>query len=206
MEATLRASIRRTIAVLVVVAAVSVGWMLHGVTSASHDAGARHHPANLSASDLLLAAQTASAGIYLQFDGITGPAGPTYAQDAKVQSFSFGVSRSPSTTSGTRGGSTPNISDITISHNFDKYSAPLFQQSLTGGGSNKAVLYFTSLNAKNLPVKYLEIDLTDVLVTSFQTSSGGTAPNESISLNVTGFTLIAHVTGAPQQTVTYTIP
>lgn len=207
MDVRLRASIRRTLSVLVVVGAVSAGWVLHGVTSGSHDASARHTPENLTASDLLLAAQTAGAGIYLQYDGITGPAGPTFAQDAPISSFSFGVSRSPIETSGTRGGSAPNVSDISISHSFDKYSAPLFQQSLTGAGNSHAILYFTNLNAKNVAVRYLEIDLTNVLVTSFQTSAGGAAPpSESISLNFTALTLTAHIAGAPVQTVTYTIP
>ena len=106
----------------------------------------------------------------------------------------------------TRSVGQPNVSDISVTHEMDKFSAPLFQESLTGSGAGNAVLYFTNLNTSGGLVKYLEIDLPHVIVTSFSTSSGGTTPFESLSLNFAAITLIAHLPGSPVQTVTYTIP
>jgi type VI protein secretion system component Hcp len=208
MDRALRASIRRTMAVALVIAVGGAGWVLHSVTSSSHPSSARKSPAALNASDLLRAAASASAGIYLQYDGVTGPPGVTFRNDAPITSFSFGVSRVPITTSGTRGGSTPNVSDISLTHTMDKYSAPLLQRSLTGSGNDTAVLYFTEVNQKTgALVKFLEIDLGHVLISSFQTSaSGATRPTESLSLNFTTITLIAHLAGSPEQTITYDLP
>jgi type VI protein secretion system component Hcp len=205
MDHALRGAIRRTVMVAMVVAALGAGWIVHGAgDSATHASSAAHRPTRLSAGDLLLALQTATAGIYLQYDGITGPPGTTYAKDAKLGSFQFGINRAPVTTSGTIVGGTPSVSEITVTHDFDKYSAALIQESLTGTGRD-AVVYFTNLNATNVAVKYLEVDLSHVLVTSYSMSSGGTNPSESYSLAFTSITLIAHVAGSPAQTVTYTL-
>jgi type VI protein secretion system component Hcp len=207
MDRALRASIRRTLAVALVIAAASAGWVVHGVTS-SHDAGAGKSPGKLNAAELLRVAASATAGIYLQYDGVTGPPGPKYRDDAPITAFSFGVHRVPITTSGQRGGSVPSVSEIDITHVMDKYSAPLFSQSLYGGGDDTAVLYFTEINQKTGGlVKYLEIDLGHVLITSFQTSSSDAKrPVESLSLNFTSLTLIAHIAGSPQQEVSFTLP
>jgi type VI protein secretion system component Hcp len=82
------------------------------------------------------------------------------------------------------------------------------QRSLTGSGNDTAVLYFTDVNTKTgALVKYLEIDLGHVLISGFQTSaSGATVPTESLTLNFTTITLIAHFAGAPVQTITYNLP
>ena len=207
MDRALRGSIRKSFGVALVVAALGVGFVVHGAAGSrpTHPAAA-HASKPISAADLLRAASTATAGIYLQFDGVTGPAGPGYTRDAPIQSFSFGVSRSISGGTSNRVIGTPNVSDVNLMHVNDKYSAPLLQASLTGAGTGNAVIYFTKLNTSNQVVKYLEFDLTNAALSSFQASSGGLAPEESLSLNFTAFTMVAHLAGAATQTVTYTIP
>jgi len=207
MDGALRGSIRKAFGVAVVVAVLGVGFVAHDVTGPrSARPAASHAPTTISASNLLRAAATASAGIYLQFDGITGPPGPSYGKDAPLDSFQFGVARSISGGTANRVIGTPQVSEITVSHATDKFSAPLLQESLTGAGTGNAVIYFTNLNVSGQLVKYLEFDLTHAALSSFSMSSGGTTPSESFSLNFTAFTMIAHIAGSPAQTVSYTIP
>jgi len=207
MDGALRGSIRKSFGIAVAVAVLGVGFVVHGFDgSRSARPAVSHAPTKISASNLLRAAATASAGIYLQFDGITGPPGPGYGKDAQIQSFQFGVGRAISGGTANRVIGTPQVSEITMSRSTDKFSAPFLQESLTGTGTGNAVIYFTNLDVSGTLVKYLEFDLTHAALSSFSMSSGGTIPSESISLNFTAFTMIAHIAGSPTQTVTYTIP
>jgi type VI protein secretion system component Hcp len=206
MDGALRGSIRQSFGIAVVVAVLGVGSVVSGFDGSRSVRPAAHASATISASNLLRAAATASAGIYLQFDGITGPPGPGYSKDARIGSFQFGVGRSISGGTSNRVIGTPRVSEITLSHATDKFSAPLLQESLTGTGTGNAVIYFTNLNVSGQLVNYLEFDLTAAALSSFSMSSGGTTPFESLSLNFTAFTMIAHIAGSPPQTVSYTIP
>ena len=207
MDGALRGSIRKSFGIAVVVAAVGVGFVVRGFDgSQSARPAASHAPTKISASDLLRAAATASAGIYLQYDGITGAPGLGYSNYAPIQSFQFGVGRSISGGTANRVIGTPHVSEITMSRSTDKFSAPFLQDSVTGTGTGNAVIYFTNLNISGQLVKYLEFDLTKAALSSFSMSSGGSTPSESISLNFTAFTMIAHFAGSPPQTVSYIIP
>ncbi|HEY5013024.1 MAG TPA: type VI secretion system tube protein Hcp [Acidimicrobiia bacterium] len=207
MDGALRGSIRKSFGIAVVVALLGVAFVVHGSNgSRSARPAASHSSTTISASNLLRAASTASAGIYMQFDGITGAPGLGYANYPHMDSFQFGVNRSISGGTANRVIGTPRVSEITLSHATDKFSAPLLQASLTGTGTGNAVIYFTNLNVSGTLVKYLEFDVTNAALSSFSMSSGGTTPFESISLNFTAFTMIAHIAGSPAQTVSYTIP
>jgi type VI protein secretion system component Hcp len=207
MDGALRGSIRKSFGIAVLVAVLGVGFVVHGFDgSRSARPAAAHSSTTISASNLLRAASTASAGIYLQFDGITGAPGLGYANYPHMDSFQFGVGRSISGGTANRVIGTPRVSEINLSHATDKFSAPLLQESLTGTGTGNAVIYFTNLNVSGTLVKYLEFDLTNAALSSFSMSSGGTTPFESISLNFTAFTMIAHIAGSPPQTVSYIIP
>src|SRR5689334_3236382 len=72
----------------VVVLALFLGW----VAFAHRDAKPAR-PVHVTAQDLLLAATAARKGIYLEYDGITGPPGSNHAVHAPLHSFSFGVTR-----------------------------------------------------------------------------------------------------------------
>jgi type VI secretion system secreted protein Hcp len=155
-------------------------------------------PAKLSLAKVLSTAATASAGIYLQYDGITGAPGHRPSGYAPVNSFQFGIGRA--VTHGPGGGtaSLPNVSEITLTKSFDKYSLPLTQDSLFGNGTPNAVLYFTSLGAGGTELNtYLEIDLENVFVSGYSISSGGDRPSESVTLNFSKITLKSKVSGSP---------
>jgi type VI protein secretion system component Hcp len=157
----------------------------------------------LTASDLLLAATTATKGIHLEFDGVTGVASTTHTNHALVHSFSWGAS-SPAPVAGGGGVGRPNVADISITKTFDKYSLPLLRTQLTGAHTAHAILYFTGVNTAGVAFDYLEIDLTDVFITSFQTSSGGDFPTESASMTFGSITFKSHIPGQVAQTLTFT--
>jgi type VI secretion system secreted protein Hcp len=162
-------------------------------------------PTKLTAADLLLAATTATKGIHLEFDMVTGAPSTVHTNHAVVKSFSWGVS-TPAPLAGSGGGSArPAVSDISIGKVFDKYTLPLLKTQLKGVHTPHAVLYFNGVNASGVAFDYLELDLSDVFITSYQTSSGGDFPSESLSMTFDAITLKAHIPGQVAQTLTFNI-
>jgi type VI secretion system secreted protein Hcp len=204
MDNALRASIRKSFVVTLTVAALGVGFVGHRVMSGS-PAGrqaATAAPTKLDASDLLKIAVAAQAGIFLQFDGVTGLPAAQHAGHATISSMQFGVGRGASISGGIRTVSKPTVSEITLTHAADKYSVPFLNESLRGSGSGNAVIYFTKLNDLGKGVNYIEFDLEGALITSYSASAGSPeAPTEAISLNFTKITMTAQF-GA-SQTVSY---
>jgi type VI secretion system secreted protein Hcp len=117
----------------------------------------------------------------------------------------FGVTRAIGTGATGRAAGSPHVSEVKITKLSDKYSAPLFHESLTGDGTHGAIIYFTNLNAAGVPFDYLEFDLKNVLISSYSMSSGGDRPVEALSFNFTEITMKAHFPGNPQQVVTFNL-
>jgi type VI secretion system secreted protein Hcp len=211
MDRAVRTSIRTSLAVALVVTALGVGYIARGGSSSAGRAPAKPattHVRKFSASDLLLAASTAQ-GIHMRYAGVTtGALTPDHANDIPIQSFQFGVARAFSTIGGTRTGSTPSVSEITLTHQEDAFSMPLLNLSLRGAVAGAtANLYFTNLSgAGGTPFDFLEIALTQTVLSSFSMSSGGDVPSESISLNFTKMTFKYRVAGTTTvQTVTWNL-
>jgi type VI secretion system secreted protein Hcp len=183
----------------IVVIGLLFGWVMYsrgGSPSIPRVVGAA--PAKLTAGDLLLAASRAKAGIEMQFDGVTGPPSANHTDHAPLTSFQWGVNRTLAAGQVT---GRPTVSEIAVTRRSDKYSAPLLNKALTGGGDN-AVIYFTHLAAKGQAVDYLEIDLEQVLISSYSMNSGGDVPSESMSLNFRKIT-IKYQLGGGNQVVTF---
>ncbi len=122
-----------------------------------------------------------------------------------ITSFQWGLGvQAPPVTGGT--GGKPSLSDITMTKQTDKYTVPLLTKSFGAKRVLQSRVYFTGVNASGVDVDYLEFDLKNAFITGFSLSSGGDNPSESLSLNYTALTIVAHITGAPAQTVTYDIP
>lgn len=201
MEATARSRPWRIVAVPFVVAALLVGWLVYARSGAPARTQASA-PASLNASDLLLAATRAKGGIFMSYQGVTGPPSSDHTNHAALRSFQFGVGRGiGSAVGGNRETSTPSVSEITVSKASDQYSAKLLDESLGGTGAS-VVIYFTDLSVKGMPVDYLEVDLDNTLLSGFSLSSGGDRPTESLSLNFTKFTFRLKLDGA-NDVVTY---
>jgi type VI secretion system secreted protein Hcp len=202
-----RALWRYFVAPLVALALI-VGYVAYtqvGSRDPAHPAGApAPAPAakKLTAADLLLAASTAK-GIHLQVDLLTGGPGTVHTNHVNIGSFQWGVG---ATASGPGGTSRPTISEFTMTKSTDKFTLPLLARELRGQVTRGAIVYFTGVDSVGADVDYLEFDLKNVTITGLSMSSGGDNPNESLSLSVTGFTIKAHIAGAPAQTLTYDIP
>ena len=205
MDTALRASMRRSFVVVLVLAALGGGYLLHGGSGAARSVrhAVPHTPSKLTAFDLIAAAEAAPAGIYLQYDHITAAAGAPHTGHIAASSFQFGTSRAVSHSAGGTRVSSPNLSEITLTKEADKYTAPLFNESLNGNGLVNAVVYLTEINGAGKNIAYLEFRLEHVYVTGYSTSSGGAKPTESISLAYSKITMVATFAGAPQQTVSY---
>jgi type VI secretion system secreted protein Hcp len=119
--------------------------------------------------------------------GAANTADDKHKETIEIASWSFGASNptsvgSTSMSSG-REASTPSVSEIVVTKSMDK-STPKLAEGVCKGKTTQELKKQTNHNGDT----YYEIKLTDVMVSSWQTSSGGSTgdrPSESISLNFT---------------------
>lgn len=104
----------------------------------------------------------------------------------ELSSFQWGVGRgisSPTGASADRESSAPSVSEIVVTKAQDVSSVGLLTEALQGDGA-KAQIDFCRTNKDQMEV-YLTIELENVMISGFSTSSGGDRPTESVSLNFT---------------------
>jgi type VI secretion system secreted protein Hcp len=106
-----------------------------------------------------------------------------YEGQIEILSFSWGVSQAGGYSYGSGGTSAKaNVQDLSVSFRMCPASPELMQDCASGKHLDTAVL--TCLEAGTTPQKYLEITLTDVVISSYQTGgSGDDKPIESMTLN-----------------------
>jgi type VI secretion system secreted protein Hcp len=125
--------------------------------------------------------------IYLKLGAIKGGVTESgHADWIDCGSLQFGTGRGIEMVTGTstsRSASAPSISEITLSKVYDKSSTNLFYEAVVGKGV-EAKIHFLRSQGDKLE-NYLEVTLTDAMVSSYSVSSGGDVPSESISLNFT---------------------
>lgn len=127
--------------------------------------------------------------IYLKIDKIDGPVTTKgFEKQIEILSFSLGTSRMIGTAargSTNREHAEPTLSEVTLTKNWDTASANLFQDAVAGTMDKKAILTFTT-TSKGATEKFLEIDMENVGLSSYQLGGGMEGPpTESISLNFT---------------------
>ncbi len=131
--------------------------------------------------------------IYMQFDGGSVKGDVTakgFENWIEVSSLQFGLHRAITMDAGraaNRSHGRPSISDITLSKPHCKASPFLLKASLTGDQGKKAKIVVVETGAKQLKT-YVEYDLEDVLVSSYNTATSGDAPQETIALSFTKIT------------------
>jgi type VI secretion system secreted protein Hcp len=105
----------------------------------------------------------------------------------ELTSCQFGTGRALGNTTGTaasRETGSVNVSEIVCTKINDIASEPVFRESLDGKAVD-AVIHFTKSNDSGGFETYLELKLTECLISSYSLSSGGDKPSESLSLNFT---------------------
>jgi type VI secretion system secreted protein Hcp len=127
--------------------------------------------------------------IYMKYDTIKGDVTEDTHKDwVELHSAQFGIGRGISApTAGSakdRESSAPTVSEIVCTKDMDFSSADLFQESLRGKGKPCEIDFVRSTQDQGMAL-YLKLTLTNTMISSYSTSSGGDKPTESLSLNFT---------------------
>jgi type VI secretion system secreted protein Hcp len=163
---------------IVVVASVLAGYVAVAPSFASQ---------KLPASEALLgipSADAASVDYFLKIDGIEGEStSDRHKGEINIKSFSWGASNAGSASAGGGGGAGKvSFQDISFSKVLDKSSPKLMLATATGEHIKQVVLTGEASGKKGQ--QFLQIKLTDVLVSSYQQSGGsGEVPTDSFSLS-----------------------
>lgn len=128
----------------------------------------------------------ARSDYYLKIDGIKGESlDDKHKDEIEILSFSFGATNAGSGGVGSgHGTGRVNIHDIHFTKNHDLSSPSLFQHCCTGKHIPNALL--TLRKAGDKPLEYLKIKLSDIIVSSFQTTAHGEQdpyPKDEFTLN-----------------------
>jgi type VI secretion system secreted protein Hcp len=123
--------------------------------------------------------------IYLSIDGIKGESkGDGHKDEIDVLSFSWGMSQSGSSHTGSGSGAGKvSMQDMSFTHYIDKSTPPLMLYCANGKHASKAEL--TVRKAGEKPVDYLKITMEQVMVTNVQTGGhqGDDRMTENFTLN-----------------------
>lgn len=125
--------------------------------------------------------------IYMKYGDIAGDVTEkSHTGWIEVHSFQWGIGRgisSPVGGSTDREASAPSVSEIVVTKDQDIASAKLIEAGLVGEGV--AVQFdFVKTNKGELE-QYIQITLTNCMISGISMSSGGDRPTESVSLNFT---------------------
>jgi type VI secretion system secreted protein Hcp len=146
--------------------------------------------ASLLVAASLAAPAYATSDYLLELDGIPGETS-VVGKKSVIELESFTVGASTTVVSGGAGAGKVSFTDIAFTKPIDKTSPLLYLNCANGKVIKKATLFVRKLGSTTagsapVPTDYYTITLSDVLVTSIQTSGRGrdvSVPNESFSLN-----------------------
>ena len=122
--------------------------------------------------------------MFLKIEGVTGECKDSKHQDwIDILAWSWGMTQSGSMHIGGGGGSGKvNMQDLSLTKYVDKSSSDCFLNCCSGKHFPKVTLEVNKAGGDN-PVNYYKMELTDVLVSSFQT--GGSGGEDRITENIT---------------------
>ena len=140
-------------------------------------------------------AYSAAVDYFLKIDGVDGESSADgHRGEIEIQSFSWGVSNGGSHSTGGGGGAGKvSMNDFSFMKRIDKSSPLLMRALFEGRRIPKVVLSARKPGSKQ---DFLKVTLSDVLVSSFQTTGGGDVPTDSLSLNFTKIEYAYTPTGA----------
>jgi type VI secretion system secreted protein Hcp len=131
----------------------------------------------------VLTADAATVDYFLKIDGVEGEStDERHKGQIELLSWSFGASQTSSFAMGSRAAmGKVQMQDLHFTMAMSKASPVLFLKCATGEHIKEAIL--TARKAGAEQQEYLTIKLTDVMVTSYQTTGNGDIPMEEVSLN-----------------------
>ncbi len=105
-----------------------------------------------------------------------------HTDDIQIMSFSWGASQTTSVSgSGGSGAGRANLADLSIMKNYDASSVPLFKALLKGTHIATGVLTASKAGGDGKP--FIQLSMTELFVTSVQTSGSSEVPMESVSFS-----------------------
>lgn len=125
----------------------------------------------------------ATVDYFLKIDGIPGESSDSKHKDEiDVESWSWGATQSGTFAGGGGGGAGKvQMNDFHFTMHTNKASPKAFLACASGQHIKTAIL--TARKSGEKQAEFMKITLSDLLVSSYQTSGGGDIPVESISLN-----------------------
>lgn len=129
---------------------------------------------------------SAHSQIFINYDGLSikGDSQADGFQDwIQVDSYQLGAGRAiGDVLSGNRDVSRVNLTEVTLTKQFDNSSVPLRQEIFNSQARKLVEIHFTKSVDTKLE-SYFIVRLNNVLLSSISASSGGDRPSESLSLN-----------------------
>jgi len=120
---------------------------------------------------------------FLKLDAIDGEStDQNHKNEISVMSFSWGASQVTSVAgTGGSGAGKANLADLSIMKTYDSASVPLFKALLAGTHIATGVLTASKAGGNGKP--FIKISLTELFVTSVQSSGSSEIPMESVSFS-----------------------
>lgn len=129
-----------------------------------------------------IAGVSGAVDYFLKIDGIEGESSDAkHSGEIQLLSFSWGVSNPTRAAANGRRAGRPTISDFSFMSTTSKASPQLFVDCATGKSHPTATI--TGRKGGDGPFEFLKIRLTDVLVSSYQTSASQEIPTDSTALS-----------------------
>jgi len=159
--------------------ALGLGGLTGAIALGSSEAASA---AALPSMDTVAALAGVSGGSYfLKLDGIPGDSVDAgHPAWIDVTSYSWGASNSSAVTGSGWSSSKASISNLSVTSQFGSASPLLFLRTMNGKHVSTATLQGVTGGAT--PRTFIELELKDIAVTSYQSSASSESPSESFSL------------------------
>jgi type VI secretion system secreted protein Hcp len=122
---------------------------------------------------------------FLKLDGINGEAtDQNHKDEISVLSWSWGGSQTSTVAGGGGSGAgKATLSDLHVVKNYDASSVPLFKSLAAGTHIKTGVLTANKTGSADGGKPFLKVSLTELFVTSVQSSGSSDIPTESVSFS-----------------------
>ena len=132
----------------------------------------------------------------MKYEGIAGESSVQGKEGyMELLSCTWGASRSDAaSSSGLSGKKVAAVSDVSISRAVDSASAMLFNEALAGNFSRTVKIAFSQTGTSG-PQDFMELELTNCGISSYQVSSGGNGAMEAMTLSFRQIQMTSHKVG-----------